>query len=155
MSLEKRQRRVHLPSKKAAETARWATTMTKWLVAKTKSRTDWQLVEFTGPSGNESRGIVDVLAIRKNHSTPADGLKRGDLFEMILVQIKGGTARWPSREDILRLRQVARHHRASAVVLADWQKGRQPTLHTLASRLGKEFEPRAVWTEVAAEDVFG
>ena len=85
----------------------------------------------------------------------SDGLKRGDLFEIVLMQIKGGSARWPSREDLLRLRQVARHHRARTIVLADWQKGHQPTLYTLASRLGKEFEPRSAWTEVAAEDVFG
>jgi hypothetical protein len=143
------------PCAKAARTARWATTMTKWLVTKTKSRTDWQLVEFTGPGNRESRGIVDVLAIRKDHTIPSDGLKRGDLFEIVLLQIKGGSARWPSRDDILRLRQVARHHRARTIVLADWQKGQQPTLYTLARRLGQGFEPRAVWNEVAPEEVFG
>ena len=101
------------PTHKAAQTAKWATTMTKWLVSRTKSRTNWQLVEFTGPGGRESRGIVDLLAIRKDHRASGDDLKRGDLFEIILLQIKGGSARWPSRNDILRLRQVARHHRAT------------------------------------------
>jgi hypothetical protein len=143
------------PSDKATKTARWATTLTKWLISRTKSRTDWQLVEFAGPAGKESRGIVDVLAIRKDHSTADDGLKRGDLFEIVLLQIKGGSARWPSRDDILRLRQVARHHRASCIVLADWQKGRQPTLYTLAGRLGQGFDPRGAWNEVAPEEVFG
>ena len=104
------------PTHKAAQTAKWATTMTKWLVSRTKSRTNWQLVEFSGPGGFESRGIVDLLAIRKDHRTSGVDLKRGDLFEIILLQIKGGSARWPSRNDILRLRQVARHHRATEVV---------------------------------------
>ena len=99
---------METPTKKAARTAKWATTMTKWLVTRTKSRTDWQLVEFPGPGGAESRGIVDMLAIRKDHRSPPSGPKRGDLFEIVLVQIKGGTARSPSRDDILRLRKVAR-----------------------------------------------
>ena len=143
------------PTHKAAQTAKWATTMTKWLVSRTKSRTNWQLVEFTGPGGRESRGIVDLLAIRKDHRTSGDDLKRGDLFEIILLQIKGGSARWPSRNDILRLRQVARHHRATEVVLADWQKGNQPTLYRMTRRLGSGFDPKSVWTKVTAETVFG
>jgi len=143
------------PSQKAAKTARWATTMTKWLATRTKSQTNWQLVEFTGPNGGESRGIVDLLAIRKDHGTLHPDLKRGDLFEIVLVQIKGGSARWPSRNDILRLRQVARHHRATAVVLADWQRGSKPTLFRLARRLADEFDPKDVWCEVTADNVFG
>jgi hypothetical protein len=129
--------------------------MTKWLVTRTKNRTDWQLVEFTGPGGRESRGIVDLLAIRKDHRTSGPDLKRGDLFEIVLLQIKGGSARWPSRNDILRLRQVARHHRATEIVLADWQRGAQPTLYRMARRLGSGFNPKSVWREVTAEAVFG
>ena len=129
--------------------------MTKWLVTRTNSRTDWQMVEFSGPGGSESRGIVDLLTIRKDHHTPVAGLKRGDLFEIVLVQIKGGSARWPSRNDILRLRQVARHYHARAVVLADWQRGSQPTLYKLTKRLGGTFDPRDVWRGVTPELVFG
>jgi hypothetical protein len=140
---------------KAADTAKWATTMTKWLVARTKNRTAWQLVEFTGPSGRESRGVVDLLAIRKDHRTTDAVVKRGDLFEIVLLQIKGGSARWPSRNDILRLRRVARHHRATEVVLADWQRGSQPTLYRLSRRLGCDFDPKCVWHEVLADAVFG
>ena len=143
------------PNVKAARTARWATTMTKWLVTHTKSRTDWQLVEFTGKDGRESRGIVDILAIRKDHHNPSAGLKRGDLFEIVLVQIKGGSARWPTGADILRLQQVARRYHAAAVVLADWQKGRQPTIYRLPARLPRGFDQRSVWIEVAPEEVFG
>jgi hypothetical protein len=50
----------------------------------------WQLVGFPGPGGRESAGIVDLLAIRKNHTKPKSPFKRGDLFEIILIQIKGG-----------------------------------------------------------------
>ena len=143
------------PTQKAARTAKWATTMTKWLVTRTKSRNDWQLVEFPGPGGAESRGIVDLLAIRKDHRSPPSGLKRGDLFEVVLVQIKGGTARLPSRDDILRLRQVARHYQAKAVVLVSWKKGSQPTIYALSKRLGDDCKPSEAWREVAPEVVFG
>jgi hypothetical protein len=61
------------PSVEAAKTARWATTLTKWLISRTKSRTDWHLVEFTGNAGKESKGIVDVLAIHKDHSDRETG----------------------------------------------------------------------------------
>ena len=141
-------------AKKAAHTARWATTMTKWLVSFTKSRTAWQVVEFTGPHGRESRGIVDLLAVRKNHRQPVDGLKRGDLLEIVLLQVKGGTARWPSWDDIDRLRRVARHHRAKAVVLAVWHKGAQPTLYGLKSRVRHTEGPRSAWDAVTPEEVF-
>lgn len=145
----------HPASKKAAMTARWATTMTKWLVSYTKSRTDWQVVEFTGPQGKESRGIVDLLAVRKDHRHPGAGFKRGDLLEVVLLQIKGDAARWPSRSDIERLRLVARHHHAKAVVLAVWQKGAQPTLYRLRSRVHGAGGPRSAWDSVSPEEVFG
>ena len=135
-------------AKKAAHTARWATTMTKWLVTKTSVGTKWQLVEFTGPGGKESRGIVDVLAIRKDHSTPNDGLKRGDLFEIILIQVKGGSAPWPTLDDIDRLRAVATHHRAKTVVLAEWKKGKQPTFYTLKKSFKRDSGHRNAWKEV-------
>ena len=47
----------------------------------------------------------------------------GDLFEIILVQVKGGSARSPTTEDCIRLREVARHYAARAVVLFEWKKG--------------------------------
>jgi hypothetical protein len=137
---------------KAARTARWARTMTKWLVTRTSVGTKWQLVEFAGPGGSESRGIVDLLAVRKNHSTPPDGLKRGDLFELILFQVKGGAAPWPSLEDIARLRSVARHHRAKSVVLAEWKKGKQPTLFTLKRASNRDSGRRSSWAEATSVD---
>jgi hypothetical protein len=75
-----------------------------------------------GPAGRESAGIVDLMAIRKNHAKFDSRFKRGDLFEIILIQIKGGGARRPKREDIQRLRAVAKHYKARDVVLAEWIK---------------------------------
>ena len=97
-----------LAQQKAARTAKWAVTMTRWLISRIPGRTAWQIVSFLGPNICESAGIVDLLAIRKDHHQPKSGLKRGDLFEIILIQAKGGSAAWPSADDIRRLRIVAK-----------------------------------------------
>ena len=77
-------------NQKAAKTARWSVTMTRWLITRLKSKKAWKLVSFLGKRGGESTGVVDIMAIRKDHSLGIDGLKRGDLFEIILIQVKGG-----------------------------------------------------------------
>ncbi len=77
----------------AAKTARWAVTMTKVRIRAMLSRTKWQLVTFLGGSGGESVGIVDLLALRKNHAACKPPAKRGDSFEIILIQVKGGALR--------------------------------------------------------------
>ena len=136
---------------KAARSAKWATTMTKWLIAKNKGRTTWQIVSFCGPNGCESVGIVDLLAIRKDHNLPSKpGLKRGDLLELVLIQVKGGGAAWPSHEELLRLRKVARHYRAKHVVLAAWKKGKQPTFYRMKRTLAKDAHQNDAWVELTA-----
>ena len=80
--------------------------------AKVKPSRRWQLVGFPGPGGHESAGIVDLLAIRKNHNKPKSPFKRGDLFEIILIQIKGGGARRPDKKDNRRLNAVAKYYNA-------------------------------------------
>lgn len=62
---------------KAARTARWAVTMTKVRIRQVVSRTRWQLVTFYGKFGAESAGVVDMLAIRKDHSAPLGSIRRG------------------------------------------------------------------------------
>jgi hypothetical protein len=109
--------------RKAARTARWAVTMTKVRIRRVASRTRWQLITFCGPNGCESVGVVDLIAVRKDHGPPAKGLKRGDGLQIILVQVKGGSAAMPTDEDATRLRAVARRYRARYVLLASWQKG--------------------------------
>jgi hypothetical protein len=90
---------------KAAKTARWAVTMTKVRIRHVLSRTRWQLVTFCGKAGGESVGVVDLLAVRKDHGKPIAGTKRGDALQIILIQVKGGSAanahtrRWEAVED--------------------------------------------------------
>ena len=134
------------PSGKAAKTARWAITMTKWLITISRQAgVKWVLVEFGGVTGAESRGIVDMIAIRKNHKQ-IEGLKRGDLFDIVLIQTKGGSAAPPSTDDIHRLKAVAKYHKANAVVLAEWKIGSKPNLYRLDG---------VDWTPVKAADIFG
>ena len=98
------------PGKKAQRTAKWARTMTKWLVTYSRQTgAQWNLVDFGGKTKSEARGIVDLMAVRKDHRENSPGLKRGDLFEIVLIQTKGGTAPKPTLEDIVRLSRVAEH----------------------------------------------
>ena len=132
--------------KKAALTAKWAVTMTKVRIRKTIARTRWQLVTFTGSKGVESVGIVDMIAIRKDHAKRKNCLRRGDLFEIVLIQVKGGGAPFPSEDEVARLRHVAESHDAKAVLPARWQKGKQAffcKLHTLpgGSRPAHAWQP--------------
>lgn len=147
-----RKRRSNERVAAARRTARWAVTMTRVLITKAAASAPrgrrWSVLSFYGPMGAESRGIVDLLAIRKNHAMEADGFSRGDLFEMILIQVKGGTSPNPTADDIRRLSLVRDHYRAKDVVLASWQQGRAPTFRRL---LGS-----GAWNdEQAAEDIFG
>jgi hypothetical protein len=96
--------------------------MTKWLISHSnKGGVKWQVVSFTGPAKQESTGIVDMIAIRKRHRQSENSVHRGDLFEIILIQVKGGTAKFPSPVEIDRLVRVKNHHRADKVVLAEWK----------------------------------
>lgn len=109
--------------KKSVRTARWSMTMAKVRIRQAMARTNWQLVTFMGPAGAESVGIVDLIAIRKDHGNPLHGTKRGDNLQIILIQVKGGNARMPTAEDCHRLRAVKLRHRAQEVLLATWKKG--------------------------------
>ena len=152
--------RPETPSGRAAKTARWATTMTRWAIrfassgkrAGTSAAKRWQFVGFAGPNGSESRGIVDLLAIRRDHITTDHRFRIGDLFEIVLVQIKGGGAPWPTFPDAKRLRAVQRYYRAKAVVLASWQKGTEPRFYVL-KRLSEDRH--IAWSEASSVNIFG
>jgi hypothetical protein len=90
--------------------------------------------------------VVDLIAIRKDHSAPRPGMKRGDAFQIILIQVKGGYAARPSAEDGERLRAVARRHHAHDVLLASWKKGKAARFFSL--RL-KAINGESDWVEVA------
>jgi hypothetical protein len=135
------------PGQAAQKTSRWAKTMTKWLITRSRQTgVKWQLVEFGGRTGSESRGIVDIIAIRKDHRSANESLKRGDLFDIVLIQTKGGGARPPTETDIERLIKVKKHHRAKAIVLGDWDKGKMLRLRKLVGRK---------WVAVQPGEVFG
>jgi hypothetical protein len=72
-----------------------------------------------------------VLAIRKDTTQPVvAALKRGDPFDIVLIKIKGGSARGPTLEERRRLRAVARRFNANAVVLFEWRRGVVEVLYT-------------------------
>ena len=105
------------------------------VVSRCKNRGEW-------------RGIVDDLAIRKNTSIPANvDLKRGDLFDLILIQMKGGSARPPSMAEKLRLQAVAEHYGARGVVLFEWKKGKSTKFCALSNALE--------WRASTSTEIFG
>jgi hypothetical protein len=107
---------------KAHATGRWAEIIFRALSARVANR--WQFISFRGTRKGEWRGVVDVLAIRKDTSQLKSALiKRGDLFDIILIQIKGGSAPQPTHEDCIRLREVAKYYRAQAIIQFQWRKG--------------------------------
>ncbi|MDI6808749.1 MAG: hypothetical protein QME66_07185 [Candidatus Eisenbacteria bacterium] len=133
------------PGKKAHHTAKWARTMTKWLVTYSRrTGATWNLVDFGGKTKAEARGIVDMIAIRKDHRHDGPGLKRGDLFEILLIQTKGGSARRPTRDDLARLSRVAKHHRAKAVILAEWRRGEKLDLFKLEGTHWQSVSPHEI-----------
>jgi hypothetical protein len=130
---------------KAHATGRWAEIIFRALSSRVAGR--WKFVSFRGANKAEWRGVVDLIAIRKNSKEPAgDILKRGDLFDIILIQIKGGSARGPTRDDCLRLREVKRLYRAKAVVQFQWRKGKSSKF----LYLGRNRE----WTPTSSEELF-
>jgi hypothetical protein len=149
-------------AEKAKLTAKWATTMTRWHIGfvtngkrlgsvKVKPTRRWQLVGFPGPGGQESAGIVDLLAIRKDHGSVNGHFKRGDLFEIILIQIKGGGARRPNADDIRRLRAVAKRYSAKDVILAEWVKGSHQNFYRLDK---KTADAKTAWKQVDPGVIF-
>lgn len=133
-------------ARKASRTACWARIMTKWLITREQSGgARWHVVNFLGPANCESRGVVDLLAVRKDHRLHDDVVKRGDLFDLVLIQVKGGSAPPPTREDVLRLRKVAKHHKARAIVLCEWKPRKCPQLFALRRNRWVSVEPKEIF----------
>jgi hypothetical protein len=131
---------------KAHRTARWAKIMTKWLITRNrKSGAKWHVVNFLGPNNSESRGVVDLLAIRKDHRSHDDKVKRGDLFEIVLIQVKGGGALFPTKEDVVRLKAVAKYHHAKAIVLSEWKPRKSLQLYLLKRHRWAIIRPQEVF----------
>ena len=131
MPVKKRYPEYVKRSKAAAKTARWAVTMTKVRIRQAVAENPWphwHLLSFTGPGGRESRGVVDLIAIRKDHSEPQRGMKRGDALQIILIQVKGGSAAQATPEDATRLSIVARRASSLWRVAGGVEEGPRGTL---------------------------
>jgi hypothetical protein len=108
----------------ARKTATWARTMTKVVISQNNGEAPfWHVVNFLGPGKCEPRGIVDLLTVRKNQAHVSLPLKRGHLFEMVLIQVEGGSAKRPSAEERVRLRAVGAQYGARTILLSEWRKG--------------------------------
>ena len=148
---------------KAHATGRWAETICRVLGTRAGKR--WRFVSFRGKNKAEWRGAVDVIAIsplltpyssfsnqilrrlgRKALSRRIRFLKRGDLFDIILIQVKGGSARGPTADDCSRLRRIARYYHARDVVRFQWKRSKSSQF----SRLGRDLK----WHEVDTADLF-
>ncbi len=141
--------------KLAKETAKKAVTMTKVRIRQATSDKPWphwEILSFTGPAENESRGVVDLIVVRKDHGKPPSGLKRGDALQIILIQVKGGSAARPTADDAKRLRIVARRHGTCGILLASWKKGTAAKFFSLHGN----SKSRGDWHEVDdLRSVFG
>ena len=131
---------------KAHATGRWAEIIFRALSSRIANR--WKFVSFRGAGQGEWRGVVDIVAIRKDTTQPPDAvLKRGDLFDLILIQVKGGSAPGPTPNDCLRLRAVGRRYRAKAVVQFQWRNGKSARFFTLTRAM--------TWKPTTSEELFG
>jgi hypothetical protein len=131
---------------KAMATDRWTEIIMRAITKKVANR--WKFVSFRGKSGREWRGIVDVLAIRKDTTKPNKRhLKNGDLFDIMLIQMKGGSAKSPTENDKRRLREVAKYYHAKNIVLYEWIKGKKSQFYIMKNNLE--------WEETTSSELFG
>ena len=134
---------------KAKYTDKWTEILFRALSNRVAKR--WRFVSFRGLEGGEWCGVVDIVAIRKDTTKSYDEvLRKGDLFEIILVQLKGGLADMPTPKDIQRLKAVRERYHAKEVVLFEWRQEPKRTKTCCFSVLkGND------WEESTAEDIFG
>ena len=112
----------------------------------------WRFVSFRGLEGGEWCGVVDIVAIRKDTNKSYDEvLRKGDLFEIILVQLKGGSADMPTDSDIQRLKAVAERYHAKEVALFEWRQKEPRRTKTCCFSVLKGD----TWSPRTAEEIFG
>jgi len=81
---------------KAHSTARNAKTFARYALG----QAGWRVLSLDTRKGYEYKGVVDLVAVRRNNRRP-------DELTVMLVQVKGGSAR-VKREEQNRLRQAIR-----------------------------------------------
>lgn len=138
--------KVMTPAEKALKTATWARTMTKVIISRNNNKPPfWHVINFLGAGKQESGGIIDLLAIRKDHGKTST-LPKGDGFEIILVQVKGGSAKNPSENDLRRMEAVKKRYGAKMVVLSSWLKGSVAKLRVLSNGVwGDPVDPDSIF----------
>lgn len=138
------------PTDKVKHTDKWTEILFRALSNRVARR--WRFVSFRGAKGGEFCGVVDIIAIRKDTAKSNDEvLRMGDLFEIILVQMKGGSADMPTPYDIQRLKAVAERYHAKEVVVFEWrQRGPKTTKTCCFSVLEGD-----TWNPSTAEKIFG
>ena len=131
---------------KAFATDKWTEIIMRAITKKIAQR--WRIVTFRGPNKREYRGIVDAIAIRKDTSRPnMCNLKRGDLFEIMIIQMKGGGAKFPNIAEKRRLKEVAKYYRAKDIILFEWKNGKKTQFYSLNTNLE--------WKEKTTLELFG
>jgi len=97
-------------------------------------------------------GIVDIIAIRKDTAkSDHEIIKSGDLFEIILVQMKGGSADMPGPAEIERLKAVAARYHTKEVVLFEWRPRKSKGTKTCRFSVLKGDS----WSPSTAAAIFG
>jgi hypothetical protein len=86
--------------KKADKTAKEAKTFAKKAL---KEKGGFECASFESKTGHESTGIVDVVGLRRDKGNR-------DMLEMVLVQVKGGSARIKP-EHLARLQEASKNVR--------------------------------------------
>lgn len=94
---------------KAAHTKKWRAAQVKSLMTAKNAKTfakhrlsqkGYKCISFDAPSGYEFKGVVDLVAIKRD-------TRRPDLLKVILLQVKGGSAR-VTKDEIIRLKRAAK-----------------------------------------------
>ena len=131
---------------KAAATDKWTEIIMRAITKKVAKQ--WRIVTFRGRNAGEWQGIVDALAIRKDTSRPnKDHLKRGDLFGIMVIQMKGGSAKFPTMNEKRRLKAVSKYYKAKNVLLFEWKNGKKTQFYVLNNNLE--------WIEKKVSELFG
>ena len=69
---------------------------------------------------------------------------------MILIQVKGGGASWPSLDDIKRLKILSRYYSADKIVLSTWRNEQLNFYRLKDFDNKKKFTSKEAWVRVAS-----
>ena len=141
-----------LTQAKVNQSKNLAVEATKLQIEITNSSTaKYQFVEFSGPNGGDSNGIVDLLAIKKNRNKKENkkhGLSNADLLDIIQIQVKGRGSLPPKNDDKKRMKKIAKYYKFKETLLSRWDpsKGFFPVFSRLTDQ--------NTWQIVDAKTIF-